>query len=189
MPIAPATVVPLRPPAPPPPPPPPAAIAVLGFAPPTDADAAKEASPLPPPLPGVANPVEERRFRILSATEPGEEGVIGEMAAETVTVGGGAGGGEAGAAAAVVADMVLSRFRIVSAIAPGEEGVIGVETVTAGGGADGGPAEAAVADMSLEKWTMHLAVFAGFGSHFHGGKMTRYGFVIRSALDTCKLKL
>lgn len=173
MPIAPATVVPLRPPPP--------TIAVLGFAPPT---AAKEASPLP----GVAKPVEERRFRILSATEPGEEGVIGVMAAETVTVGGGAGGGGA-AGAAAPADMDVRRLRILSATAPGEASAIGVmegETVTVGGGrgADGGPA-AAVADMSPEKWTMHLAVLAGFGSHYHGREMTHYGFGIRGALHIC----
>ena len=168
MPIAPATVVPLRPPAPPPPPPPPAAVAVLGFAPPTDADAAKEASPLPPPLPGVANPVEERRFRILSATEPGEEGVIGVMAADTVTVGGGGvfggGGGAVSIFSAAAADIVLRRLRTLSATAPGEEEVMEGETATAGEVADDGP-EAAVADMPLEKWTMHLAVFAGFVSH------------------------
>ena len=157
----------------------------MGFAPPTDADGVGLS-------PDVAKPVEERRFRILSATEPGEEGVIGAMAADTVTVGGGGvfggGGGAVSIFSAAAADIVLRRLRTLSATAPGEEEAMEGETATAGEGAGDGP-EAAVADMPLEKWTMHLAVFAGFGSHFHGGKMTRYGFVIRSALDTCKLKL
>ena len=161
MPIAPATVVPRLPPPPP-------ATVVLGLAPPTPAAAIAS--------PGVANPVEERRFRILSATEPGgEDGVMGVMAAETVTVGSGPGGiaGVVAVDAPAVADSVLRRFRMVSAIAPGVEGVmdwwLDWRLAEAGGadggagGADGGP-EAAVADMSLEKWTIE-AVFDCFVSH------------------------
>ena len=111
----------------------------------------------------------------MSAIEPcGEEGVIGVMAADTVTVGSGP-GGIAGVVAveAAVADSVLRRFRMVSAIAPGVEGVmdwwLDWRLAEAGGadggagGADGGP-EAAVADMSLEKWTIK-AVFDCFFSH------------------------
>ena len=152
MPIAPATVVPRLPPA----------MVALGLAPVSPAAAAS---------PGVANPVEERRFRILSATEPGgEEGVIGVMAADTVTVGSGPGGIAGVVEVDAMADMVLRRFRMVSAIAPGEEGVMGwwldwrlAEAGGAAGGADGGP-EAAVADMSLEKWTIK-AVFDCYVSH------------------------
>ena len=170
MPIAPATVVPRRPPLP---------SDVLGLAPPTAAAAAAVSAGA-----GVAKPVEERCLRILSATEPGEEGEIGVMAAETVTVGNGPGTAVV-VVAVEAADTVLRRFRIVSAIAPGvarldEEGVFwldsrlaeaGVLTGAGGGamgtgGADGGPT-AAVADMSPDQWTMHLAVFAGLGSRHH----------------------